>query len=430
MKPMSRYLPIVVLATAIVLLHAATAEFLEGDFSYTVSNDRATITRYTGPGGDISFPAILGGYPVIRIGGPMDFLKIPRVFDSHIEISSVTIPASVTTINDPVNLFRNTIVKVQEGNSSFSSLDGVLFNKEQTVLLRYPLVITGHYTIPDGVTTIAPRAFSGATLTSVTMPASVTTIEDSAFAGCTSLSSVTIPNSVTNIGKFTFAGCTSLSSVTIPDSVTSIEDGVFFNCTSLTNTSIGNGLTSIGVAPFANCTSLATITVAHGNQAFSSIDGVLFNKDRTSLVQYPKGRSGAYKVPAGVTTIAPMALQGATLASVTIPNSVTNIGRAAFNFCTSLTSVTIPDSVTSIGHDAFHNCTSLTSVTIPDSVTCIGHEAFRICTALKSVFFYGPPPQYGERVFDGTPATIYYFPDHADQWPDIFAGRPTSLWQQ
>ena len=196
-------------------------------------------------------------------------------------------------------------------------------------------------TIPDSVTSIGRFAFSNCTsLTSVTIPDSVTSIGEYAFYYCKSLTSMTIPDSVTSISSSTFASCTSLTSVTIPHSVTSIGEYAFYDCKSLTSVTIPGSVTSIGLYAFASCTSLTGIWVAEGNSHYANdASGVLFNKDKTTLVQCP----GAF-------------------AAYTIPDSVTSIGDNTFDHCTSLTSVTIPDGVTSIGWRAFSNCTSLTDV--------------------------------------------------------------------
>ena len=230
------------------------------------------------------------------------------------------------------------------------------------------------------VTSIGDGAFSGCvSLTSVTIPDSVTSIGEWAFYECTSLTSVTIPDSVTSIDGHAFYECESLTSVTIPDSVTSIGNRAFCYCSSLTSVTIPDGVTSIGRGAFGNCAALTGIWVTEGNSHYSSdASGVLFSKDKTTLVQCP-----------------------GTLAECTIPGSVTSIGDSAFYWCTSLTSVTIPDSVTGIGDSAFYWCTSLTSVTIPDGVTSIGWCAFADCESLTNVYFTGTEEAWNGITIDG-----------------------------
>ena len=205
--------------------------------------------------------------------------------------------------------------------------------------------------IETGVTTIGKWAFNWCkNLTSVTIPNSVTTIGESAFWYCSSLTSVTIPDSVTTIGDAAFNNCISLTSVTIPDSVTTIEEGAFYNCNSLTSVTIPDSVTTIGDAAFWYCSSLTSINVASGNSYYSSKDGVLFDKNKSKLIQYPAGNKR--------------------------------------------TEYTISNSVTTIGEQAFYECSSLTSVTIPNSVTSIQYRAFDDCSCLKDVYYSGSEEQW------------------------------------
>jgi len=168
---------------------------------------------------------------------------------------------------------------------------------------------------------------------------------------------------VTSINGGAFEGCENLRSITIPSSVIEIDDEAFAYCQNLTSVSIPYSVTSIGYFPFVGCKKLASITVHQQNTAYSSVDGVLFDKNKRRLIQYPAGKGGNY----------------------VIPSSVVQIWEAAFAFCENLESITIPSSVTTIEEEAFINCESLTSLNIPSSVTSIGDVAFADCISLKSV---------------------------------------------
>ncbi|MBQ4644370.1 MAG: leucine-rich repeat domain-containing protein [Clostridia bacterium] len=169
----------------------------------------------------------------------------------------------------------------------------------------------------------------------------VTTIGAMAFCNCKYVTDIPIPDSVTSIGMGAFIGCTSLTNMTIPDSVTSIGSQAFIECTSLTSATIPENVTTIGEGPFAGCTSLVEITVDNNNQHYSNDeDGILFNKDKTRLVQYPAGNTRTrYAIPDGITTIDAYAFSLCeNISVVAIPNSVKTIGLAAFQ-CPSLSAV-------------------------------------------------------------------------------------------
>ncbi|HTY46071.1 MAG TPA: leucine-rich repeat domain-containing protein, partial [Methanomassiliicoccales archaeon] len=212
--------------------------------------------------------------------------------------------------------------------------------------------ITG-YTGPGGAIAI-PSSLDG-------YP--VVAIGDYAFFGVTNLTAVEIPDSVTSIGQYAFYGCTSLASLTISQQVASIGYVAFYHCSSLTTVAIPSNVTTIGIAAFAACDSLTAINVDAGNANYSSIDGVLYDKAVTTLIQCPAGKTGDF----------------------VIPDSVTTIGPTAFYYCVSITSVAIPDNVTTISRHAFYQCSSLTTVTIPTNVTSMGVAVFAACDSLTDI---------------------------------------------
>lgn len=282
-------------------------------------------------------------------------------------LTSVTIPSSVYSI-DISQTFHNctslTSINVDAENYTFSSIDGVLFDKNQTKLIAYPCGKSSIYAIPNGVTEIG----------------------DYAFESCSALTFVSIPNGVTSIGWSAFTGCSALTSIEFPGSLTSIRNYAFIGCNSLTSIEIPNTLTSIGATAFRNCLGLASIDVATDNPNYSSLDGILFNKEQTTLIQYPLSRQGAYAIPGSVKSIEESAFESCYgLTTVTIPDGLTNIGYAAFRHCTGLSSVTIPNSVTHIGGSAFWECKSLTSMTLPNRISIIKSATFDQCAKLSSV---------------------------------------------
>jgi len=268
----------------------------------------------------------------------------------------------------------------------------------------------------NGVKSIGNYAFfSYSMLTSVTIPDGINKIGDFAFGFCTSLPSILIPNSVTTIGMSAFNACQKLISITIPESVITIGNVAFFLCTSLTS-----------------------IDVDSGNNNYASENGVLFDKNKTTLICYPAGKTdNTYDIFNSVTSIVFNAFAFCHLSSITIPNSVTTIGALAFYRCESMVTINvdsennnyasengvlfnknkttliccpagktekcvIPNSVKSIEVGAFDYCKNLTSVTIPNSATSIGGYAFRSCENLILITNFNPNPvEIDQNVFEG-----------------------------
>ena len=277
---------------------------------------------------------------------------------------ALTIPATVT--NEDTEYSVTSI-----GSSAFSSCTSLT-----------------EVNIPASVTNIGSSAFSSCYyLKAVTIPASVTNIGSSAFSSCYNLKAVTIPASVTNIGSSAFSWCSRLTAVTIPEGVATIGSSAFERCSSLTEVNIPASAINIGSWVFAYCSALTAIHVAEDNTAYSSEDGVLFNKDKTTLVCYPIGKTETtYTVPATVTTIETSAFMKCTaLTQVTLPEGLTNISNRSFEGCTALAQINLPNSLTDMANRTFYGCTSLTEVTLPDGLTQIEFNTFYDCSALEKV---------------------------------------------
>ena len=308
----------------------------------------------------IYWGAFDGCYSLASVNIPASVTEIAQyAFYDCSSLKSVTIPDSVETIE--TDAFDGCLslesITVGASNANYSSEGGVLFNKDKTHLILYP---------------------AGKADDSYTIPGSVKYVDYDAFAKCTALTSVTIPDSVEKIDSYAFFRCTGLKSVTIPDSVT-----------------------SIGEQAFDVCDSLASITVGASNTAYSSENGVLFNHDKTTLIQYPAAKTDStYAVPGTVTKILDFAFDGCrSLVSITIPGSVTSLGSYwVFDRCVSLTSITVDTSNTSYTSEngvlfskdmsqliRYPPAKADASFELPDPVTDVFEGAFYDCNLLASI---------------------------------------------
>jgi len=330
-----------------------------GDYTYTLdSGNNATITGYTGTGGSITIPGTLDGHTVTVIG--------KNAFTSCVTLKSVIIPNSVTSIGDGAADWT--------GGGAFAQCTNLT-----------------SVTLPTNLTYIGSYAFQGCTsLKSITIPSSVTEIGDEAFNNCAAFTSLTLPNGIIKIGAYSFDYCNHIVSLTLPGSLTTIGDNAFQGCESLTSVTIPSSVTLLDVgSPFAHCYKLTAINVDSKNPNYMSDAGILFNKDKTTLMQYPPSKAGtSYTIPSTVTTMNNSCFMYCKqLKSITIPNTVTKISDSEFLWCSALTSLVIPSGVTYIDNFAFNDCTSLTSITIPPSETSTGESLFRYCP--KSMKIYG-----------------------------------------
>lgn len=168
-------------------------------------------------------------------------------------------------------------------------------------------------------------------------------IGNSFFYRCKGLTSIALPESITSIGEIAFAGCTSLTSIVIPESVISIGQRAFSDCDKLTTISIPEKVTSIGLRAFDFCVGLQQINVDINNQKYCSIEGVLFNKNKTTIIKYPEDKNDS---------------------QYTIPEGVTSIAWTVFTFSNHLHSISIPKSVTSISSGLFSSCKELSQIIV------------------------------------------------------------------
>ena len=309
-------------------------------------------------------------------------------------------------------------------------VNGIYYNKNSDGKTVYVTFKDTNYNSYSGSVVIPSTVTSGTTY-------SVTSIGSEAFLGCSGLTSVTIDNSVTSIGDGAFYECSGLTSVAIPNSVTEIGENAFYKCSGLTSVTIPNSVTSIGADAFYG-------TAWYDNQP----DGLVYAGKVAYKYKGTMPNNTSITIEDGTPSIASFAFLGCSgLTSVTIPNSVTDIGKSAFSGtawynnqpdglvyagkvayqykgtmpdntsitiedgttsitggafsnCTKLISVTIPNSVTSIGQSAFNKCSGLTSVTIPNSVTLIGVNVFNNCTNLTSVTIGNSVTKIGDYAFN------------------------------
>ena len=423
--------------------------------SFNSWDDFVTLTRYIGPGGDVTIPDRINNLDIRVIAD--------GAFSNCTALTSVAISAKVTAIGnlaffDCPNLGTLT---VSPSSTAYSSTpDGVLFDLAQTTLLQYPAgKADSSFTVSNGVASIGAYAFAGSThLVSVTIPASVTWIADGAFAGCTNLRALYFCGDEHGLGADVFAGVNAVvyyppgagwwdvsygglpayawsagffcsvngwdggititgyngpgGDVTIPDliegrTVTAIGAAAFSNCTALASVALPDGVTDIGETAFCGCSNLTGVAIGSGLATIGY--HAFFACPRLSAFTVSPANT-TYSSPDGVLY------------------DLNQTMLVLYPAGKSDTAYTISSGALSISADAFAGSTNLVSVRVPASVYSIADGAFAGCTSLRSLFFDGDAPwQLGSDVFAGVDATIYY-PPGAGSWDVSYGGLPAYAW--
>ncbi len=297
-------------------------------------------------------------------------------FSNCYSLNSINLPETLTTIGD-------------EAFSNCSSLNSIYIPNSVESIGKRAFSSCGfnYFSVPSGITQISEGMLSGCwSLNDVYMHNGITKIDSNAFSGSPLSGVFNFPKSLKEIGANAFSSCQISGDVKLPDGLEKIGERAFLHCQNINQIYIPSSVVSIGEAAFV-CQNLSAVNVDEENSAYVEVDGALYNKDKTSLLLYPRWKRGTLVVPDGVKRIESYAFYRSNLSCVILPDGLTYIGQDAFTECPELVRIRIPDSVTSIGMSAFSNNALLKSVGLPDGITEIPGNAFSNCTMLESVTF-------------------------------------------
>lgn len=436
--------------------HPQAEGISEDGFVYYVNNGIAILTGYTGSAADVVVPARLDGYPLLEIAG--------RAFYYNNSITSITFSEGIQIINaeaiwrcpnlkeihlpSTVNFTGSNepdfqcrvmcgalecasveTITVAEGNPYLTVHDGVLYNKEMTILRYYPAGDPREvFEIPEGVLSIGAYAFDSATnLKEVVMPDTVLRLQMGVFRDCAQLEKITISNSCHFIDQYVFEN-TALESIHIPASVKMLYAGSF-------------GQKSM----------LKTITVDPENPYYYVVDNVLYGRYTTEnvigawflpftgdwLVKYPAGTDAlSFTVPEGIIGIEAHAFDSSTnLTAVTLPDSLQIINFWAFGYCSKLTELKLPDYLKQLHNFAFAGCNNLITLVIPSSVEFLSYYVAGDMPSLENLVFLGDAPELSDQTFvnfSDNGLDIYY-PAGNTTWEtakQLYAGNADIRWHE
>ena len=443
-------------------------------FEYIEQNGGLYITGYTVPGQEsLEIPSEIDGKPVIGVLSLGEYNVVSS-------LTSVTIPDSVTTVGDSaflgdykletisigsgVNYLNADMfggcknlngVSVSKDNPYYCDEDGVVYNKQKTVLVVYPLAKGEDYTVPASVTnidilnksvydfvnvTFAEGSKMFVTVDGVTynadktkviscdktksgyydMPDTVTEIAENAFAGCSELTGVKVSENVTSIVYMAFADCGSLSEITLPSKLVSIDGSAFAGCSQLGEVSLPSSLKTIGAYAFAR-SGLESISLPDsveelGCWAFScceSLASVKLSNKLTYLSKYTFEYCVSLAnitIPQSVKGIGEFCFYYSGLTKVSIPDSVVYLENCAFYSCEKLEELSLGKGLTEISAYAFCNC-GIKKLYLPQNINRISECAFGDCESLTDVEFTNSDIEIGDYAFSGCPIKELNLPD-------------------
>ncbi len=328
-KVLSIILSLIMVLTTLPLMRTNSFALTDGDWEYTLNNNEATVTGYTGSLTNLVIPSTLGGYTVTAVGN--------NAFQGNTTLETITLPSACNTIND----------YAFQGCSSLTTIN---YNNS-------PLQTIGKH----------------------------------AFDRCTSLTSVNIPNSVITLDECAFDYCTGVTDIVIGNGVTLVGYGCFGSNPSLINVTLGNSVQTIAAHAFGACTNLEKINIPASVTAIGEYAFTKDNKVETYItdvaawcsINFNSGK-GYYSNP--VELGHKLYINGVEAEDIVIPSGITAISAGAFDGCESVKSIVIPEGVTTINKIAFRNCINLESITIPSTLTTISNQdTFYQCNSLNTV---------------------------------------------
>lgn len=313
-----------------------------GEYAFATST--GYLTSITFLKDNNSYPLTIG-YFAFENQDKLEALELPARLASYTSASGEVIAPLANGALVFYNATGLTTLTSESGSGAYTVIDGVLYTADIKELVFCPAFLSGKISVPD----------------------TVTKIHSYAFMGCQAVTEISFSeqSALVTVGDYSFYGC-GISEITLPDGLVSIGEGAFVGCRNLEEVTLSKSLNSIDVLVFDGCPSLKNVFVASTSTAYTSVDGVLYSADKTSLLLYPRGRTDA---------------------SYTVLGTVITIGQSAFRASAALETVILPSGLREIKDNAFESCLSLKTVVIPNSVELIGDSAFGYNTSLESVVF-------------------------------------------